>query len=106
VLCRKPWRPLFLAFARCGLVEVCVPFSSNLCHPVFLTVEATVEPEVVYDFPKDVSAKDKDDIKTVMKLIGERVKPLKGIVLFDDSKQYQVDLPKGWAGAENAGIEK
>jgi len=37
----------------------------------------------------------------VIKQVGKRLKVLKGIVLFDHSNQYRVDLPRGWEGVED-----
>jgi hypothetical protein len=56
---------------------------------------------VSYQYPNDFSEADKADINKVIKQVGKRLKELKGIVLFDQSNHYRIDLPKGWEDVEN-----
>jgi hypothetical protein len=56
---------------------------------------------VAYRYPGDFSETDKADINKVIKQVGKRLKALKGIVLFDQSNHYRIDLPRGWEGVED-----
>lgn len=51
---------------------------------------------LAYLYPPEFTAKDKNDVEKVTPSVGRRLKEINGLVLFDKSQFYRIDLPAGW----------
>ncbi len=66
--------------------------------PAFIPAKAKgrVTVHVGYAYPFDFTANDKNDAKKVSKSVDRRLKEITGLVVFDQSNRYRIELPGGW----------
>ena len=67
----------------------------TLAGPKFIPAHdnASVTLRIAYDYPQDFTAADKADMKKLSESLGRRLAELAGIVIFDETRHYRVDLP-------------
>lgn len=70
----------------------------SVAVPAFIPAKskARVILRVAYDYPYDFTSTDKNDSKKVAQFLSRRLKEITGIVIFDQSNYYRIDMPSGW----------
>jgi hypothetical protein len=61
---------------------------------------------LAYFYPNEFTPQDKGDAAKVGSSVGRRLKEINGLVLFDKSLSYRIELPSGWQKWNDNTLEK